>query len=148
MDLLLQSWGDKIRVFPAVPASWQDASFRDLRAVGGFIVSSAQENGVTRWVSIRSESGEPCVLKVPDWKGPVEIRADRTMEVSPAAPGEYRIDLRKGEEALIFPKGTNPEPAVKEPAGSDDKANPFGVKRGKEIKGDQFWPEPPVDFAE
>ena len=32
LDLLLQSWGKYIRVFPACPTAWADASFHDLRA--------------------------------------------------------------------------------------------------------------------
>ncbi len=142
MDLLLQSWGDKIRVFPAVPTSWKDASFRDLRAVGGFLVSAVRSEGQTLWVAIRSEAGENCVLKVPDWDSPVEVRADRPPEITTIAPGEYRIDLRKGEEVLIFPSGTNPDPIVKDLPDASDVSNPFGVKLGGEIKGDQFWPEP------
>ena len=142
MDLLLQSWGGKIRVFPAVPALWRDISFRDLRAMGGFVVSAARENGKTVWVAIRSEAGEPCWLKVNDWTGPLDVRADRPLEITEIAPGEYLIDLKKGEEVLVFPKGTNPDPVVKDIPATADQANPFGVKRGGEIKTDQFWPEP------
>ena len=72
MDLLLQSWGRKIRVFPAVPEEWKEATFRDLRAEGGFLVSAARYNGQTDWVRIQSEAGEPCILKVPDWRKSID----------------------------------------------------------------------------
>ena len=39
-DMLLQSWGDKINVFPAVPQEWDTAVFHDLRAEGAFLVSA------------------------------------------------------------------------------------------------------------
>jgi alpha-L-fucosidase 2 len=142
MDLLLQSWGGKIRVFPAVPASWRDVSFRGLRAMGGFVVDASREKGSTKWVAIRSEAGEPCVLKVPDWSGPIVARGKPTPKVQIIAPGEYRIDLRKGDEVLLFPKGTSPVPSIKKLPAPAGQANPFGVKRGGEIKKDQFWPEP------
>jgi len=45
-DMLLQSWGDKIRIFPAVPKNWTQISFTHLRAEGGFIVSAKRENGL------------------------------------------------------------------------------------------------------
>ena len=56
-EMLLQSWGAILRVFPAVPASWADASFRDLRAEGGFVVSAARRGGTTREVSVRATRG-------------------------------------------------------------------------------------------
>lgn len=142
MDLLLQSWGGKIRVFPAVPASWQEAGFRDLRAAGGFLVGAAREDGQTAWVSIRSEAGEPCVLKVHDWSGALATQGDRTFPIEEISPGEYRIDLPKGEEIVVFPEGRQTEPVMASVQSPDRAANPYGVKRGGEIKTKQFWPEP------
>src|SRR3990172_9090865 len=31
-EMLLQSWGDRIRLFPAVPSEWRDVAFTDLRS--------------------------------------------------------------------------------------------------------------------
>ena len=53
-EMLLQSWGRTVRVFPAVPKAWADVSFRDLRAEGGYIVSAARKGGKTAQVSIRA----------------------------------------------------------------------------------------------
>jgi len=39
-DMLLQSWGNKIAVFPAIPKAWDSAVFHDLRAEGAFLVSA------------------------------------------------------------------------------------------------------------
>jgi len=55
-EMLLQSWGNVLRVFPAVPTSWADVSFRDLRAEGGFVVSAARKGGTTSEVSVRAAS--------------------------------------------------------------------------------------------
>lgn len=46
-----------IRVFPAVPDSWQDVSFRNLRAQGTFLVSAEKRDGRVVSVEIRSEKG-------------------------------------------------------------------------------------------
>ncbi|MBC8011681.1 MAG: hypothetical protein H7067_16475 [Burkholderiales bacterium] len=144
MDLLLQSWRDKIRVFPAVPSAWREATFRDLRAQGGFLISAAREAGATAWVAITSEAGEPCVVRIADWTGPVEARGARDFTVEPLAPGDYRVDLRRGETVLLFPRDRAPATAVVRalPAAADS-ANPYGVKRGGELKSAQVWPEPP-----
>lgn len=56
-EMLLQSWGGRIRVFPALPESWEDASFDRLRAEGGFVVSAERRDRATRSVTISSENG-------------------------------------------------------------------------------------------
>jgi hypothetical protein len=148
MDLLLQSWGGKIRVFPAVPATWAEAVFHKLRAVGGFVVSAERKNGKTAWIAIRSEAGEPCVLKVRDWSGPLTVLGSRDSSVVEIAPGEYRLSLQKGEEVVVSPQGTEIQPVVRSSISPKASQNPYGVKKGGEIKIDQSWPEPPVTFAE
>ena len=44
-EMLLQSQGGVIRIFPAVPNAWGDVSFSRLRAEGGFVVSASKKNG-------------------------------------------------------------------------------------------------------
>lgn len=56
-EMLLQSHTGIIRVFPAVPDSWQDVSFRNLRAQGAFLVSAEKRDGRVVSVEIRSEKG-------------------------------------------------------------------------------------------
>lgn len=59
-EMLLQSWSPRpgelntgiIRVFPATPIKWADASFIDLRAEGGFKVSASRKNSKITWLSI------------------------------------------------------------------------------------------------
>jgi hypothetical protein len=60
-EMLLQSWEGVIRVFPAWP-SYLDASFRDLRARGAFLVSSSMEDGEVKYIKIRSERGGECKI--------------------------------------------------------------------------------------
>lgn len=56
-EMLLQSHTGVIRVFPAVPQHWQDASFRDLRAMGAFLVSAEYKGGEVEKIEVRSEKG-------------------------------------------------------------------------------------------
>jgi len=64
-EMLLQSWGGRIRVFPAVPASWRDASFKNLRAEGGFAVSAMRREGRTLKVSVKATVAQELRLKNP-----------------------------------------------------------------------------------
>lgn len=63
-EMLLQSQGEVIRLFPAWPSE-QYARFRDLPARGGFLVSAAWEPGTGLRAEIRSLAGEPCRIR---WK--------------------------------------------------------------------------------
>lgn len=144
IELLLQSWGNKVRVFPAVPTGWKQSSFRDLRAEGGFLVSAAREEGKTAWVSIESLAGEPLVLKVPDWTGPLEIVSGPKPELLEATPGEYTIPLKKGERITLRPAGSQ-TPVVLRPLSRPAKENhPYGVKKGGSLPPDLRWPEVPL----
>jgi len=62
-DMLCQSWGDVIRVFPAVPSAWTDVTLHDFRTQGAFLVSAVRTGGLTRFVRLRSLAGERCRLK-------------------------------------------------------------------------------------
>ena len=42
-EMLLQSWGKTVRVFPAVPTAWKDLSFDKLHAEGGYVVSAVMK---------------------------------------------------------------------------------------------------------
>jgi len=143
MDLLLQSWRGKIRVFPAVPAAWSEASFRDLRAQGGFLVSAAREKGATAWVAVTSEAGEPCVVRVADWTGRVKARGARAFSVEMITPGEYRIDLLRGETVLLSPFRGVARAIVRAVPAPENSTNLYGVKRGGELKSAQYYIEPP-----
>ena len=51
-DMLLQSWGGKIRVFPAVPDAWQDVAFDGLRTEGAFKVSVFRISWKTEFIQV------------------------------------------------------------------------------------------------
>ena len=51
-EMLLQSWRDTLRIFPAVPWRWHDVTFENLRAEGGHRVSARRENNATTWLRV------------------------------------------------------------------------------------------------
>jgi len=65
-EFLLQSVGNKIRLFPCWPRD-QDARFAGLRAQGGFIVSAEFRDGRVAWATIESVADKELQLLSP-WK--------------------------------------------------------------------------------
>ncbi|MBN8218557.1 MAG: Tat pathway signal sequence domain protein [Spirochaetes bacterium] len=125
-EMLLQSWGGTLRIFPGVPKDWADASFRDLRAEGAFLVSALRAGGRTRWIRIESLAGEPCLVKTE--LQPVHLRASRPMSVSRRPEGLLELPLAKGDWAVLSEEaGADPELKPVARSGID---NPWGtVKR-------------------
>lgn len=144
IELLFQSWGGKVRVFPAVPTGWKQASFRDLRAQGAFLVSAAREDGKTAWVSIESLAGEPLVLKVPDWSGPLEVVSGPQQKLVESAPGEYTIPLQKGGRITLRPDGSQAPVVVRPVSRPAEKNHPYGVKKGGSLPNDMSWHREPL----
>ena len=106
-EMLIQSWSDPalaepgaIRIFPALPSSWQEVEFHDLRAEGAFLVSSRRSGGRTMWIRIRSLAGEPCRVR-PGLSGEIRVEGQRPHRMVQVVPGVYEIDLQKGEEVLL-----------------------------------------------
>ena len=145
-QLLLQSWGGKLRVFPSVPDAWAEASFNDLRGQGGFLVSAVRTGGKTSWVSIKSLTGQPCLLKVADWTGPVDAKSPHPIGLKSIAPGEYELDLKAGDQVLLTQAGKPAAEIVQPIAHPADELNPYGVKAGEQVPANQVWPEtiPPL----
>ncbi|MFF2639522.1 Tat pathway signal sequence domain protein [Streptomyces niveus] len=105
-DMVCQSWGGVLRVFPAVPAAWRELVVHDFRTEGAFLLSAVREEGRTRWVRITSEAGAPCVVRH-GIEGPVDVRdrRGRPLAYEESADGSLRIPLGKGEAALITAAG-------------------------------------------
>lgn len=101
-DMLLQSWGGKIRVFPAVPSQWRDVQFEDLRTEGAFLVSAGRKDGKTTCIRIKSLAGEPCILRT-DMVKPIVKLGHATL--TPTGKGEYSLDLKKGETVVLTTEG-------------------------------------------
>ncbi|MER7172357.1 glycosyl hydrolase family 95 catalytic domain-containing protein [Streptomyces mesophilus] len=109
-DMVCQSWGEVIRVFPALPAAWRDLTVHDFRTQGAFLLSAVREDGATRWVRLRSEAGAPCVVRH-SLPGTVEVRdgRGRPLRYEEVGEGTIRIALAKGESALITAEGDRPD---------------------------------------
>ena len=139
---MLQSWGGKLRVFPAVPPAWGEAAFEDLRGEGGFLVSAHREAGKTVWVAVKSLTGQPCRLKVADWSDAPTLESTSLGRLRAAAPGEFVLDLKSGEQALVSPTAAGLHAVVAPVPHPPEEQNRYGVKAGDHVPTDQLWPEP------
>ena len=129
-DMLLQSWGGVIRVFPAVPAAWADVTVHNVRAQGAFLVSARRTGGVTQFVRVVSLAGQPCLLRT-DLTGTLTARSGtgRTVADRPGGrahrgggrpvPGRYLTgaDDRAGGLRRAVPLGPAVAPATAAVAG-------------------------------
>ena len=64
-EMLLQSWGGIVRVFPSLPKDWREVSFENLRTEGAFLFSAKRKAGRTVSIEIVSEKGGMLYLKNP-----------------------------------------------------------------------------------
>ncbi|SDI07353.1 alpha-L-fucosidase 2 [Actinokineospora alba] len=111
-DMLVQSWGEVIRVFPAVPTAWADVTLHNLTTEGAFRISARRRAGVTEFIRVRSLAGEPCRVRPGGMAGPYSVQPagatpgpiDWTLQ----ADGVLEITLAAGQEALITKAGTAP----------------------------------------
>lgn len=104
-DMLLQSWGGKIRVFPGTPELWADVAFDQFRTQGAFLVSAKRKSGVTQFVKLESLVGSPCVVKT-DIANPhvyIDGAPAGANQIERLESGFISIELLKGQTALLVP---------------------------------------------
>ncbi|ULQ51574.1 glycosyl hydrolase family 95 catalytic domain-containing protein [Flavihumibacter fluvii] len=99
-EMLLQSYGGQIAIFPAIPASWKTLSFDQLRAEGAFLVSAAMENGIVTRIKILSEKGGKVRLKLPS-SGELKITASNGIQTTKVRDGELIITATPGGYILF-----------------------------------------------
>lgn len=127
-EMLLQSWSptpgkrdtEIIRLFPSTPWRWHGASFTNLRAEGGHVVSARRENNATTW--FRITAGRDGVLRIKDNFGgrPVSWKGG-----TPEKQGDlYQFKLRKG----MVIEGSLEKPAAI-PAAPADLAEPVVIPK-------------------
>ncbi|MGW1749575.1 glycosyl hydrolase family 95 catalytic domain-containing protein [Streptomyces sp. NPDC002092] len=109
-DMLCQSWGGVVRVFPAVPSSWPEVTLHDFRTQGAFLVSAVRTKGVTRFVRVRSLAGEPLRLRhgLADGRLTAVLDDGRPAHTRTTSDGTLAVDLPKGREVLLY-TGNRPD---------------------------------------
>ncbi len=127
-EMLLQSHNGVVRVFPALPSSFDDLSFAQLRTEGAFLVSAQRRKGRTNFVAIQSLAGEPLLASLP-FSIPTQLDGSRTISIEKQSPGIWRIDLRKGENVVIGEQGAPRSDARITPVDANERGKQaFGVR--------------------
>jgi alpha-L-fucosidase 2 len=111
-EMLLQSWGNTIRIFPAAPGHWKDISFHKLRTEGAFIVSAIRKEGRTQYVSISSLAGGSCFLRTDIPTDSMTTESKIPVRISIVDKYMLNIFIPKGEKLVIYPKGGDPHPVL------------------------------------
>jgi hypothetical protein len=103
-ELMLQSVGDVIRIFPAWPNE-KNAHFERLRTQGGFLASVSIQNGQIGPVKIESTVGGPLRLLNP-WPGQTisASMADKTLPCQPDAGGILQLQTKPNDAIIISPR--------------------------------------------
>jgi len=121
MEMLLQTWGGVIRVFPAMPHHWRDAAFRQLRAEGAFLVSSELRDGTVQWVEIISEVGGECRLRNP-WPG-------KEINLATKEQGDDLVfDAKAGGVYILHPHAASVAATPLKFSRKSNEKNRFGAK--------------------
>jgi len=101
-EMLLQSWSSTpgkintgiIRLFPATPKKWSDASFTDLRAEGGYKVSASRKNNRIVWFRITSNKAGIVRIK-DDFQGHKPKWSNKNVQKNGDV---YEVELSKGQK--------------------------------------------------
>ncbi|MDF7800127.1 hypothetical protein P4C99_11680 [Pontiellaceae bacterium B1224] len=142
-DMLLQSWGGKIRVFPAVPEVWGDVAFKDFRTQGAFLVSAKKEAGITQFVEVESLIGSPCFVQTDIPKPKIFINGEpaKKKQVRVLDGGMFQIALQQGDTVVFTPVALEETDFTIRPiAVADESKNLFGLSEKTErLPGHQHY---------
>lgn len=128
-EMLLQSWGGRLRVFPAVPTEWPAVQFHQLRGEGAYLISARREQGSTKWAVVQAEAGGS--VEVDPQMAAAQWTTSRNVTVKDAGDGIYQIETPPGGWVVFYPKGqTRPDIAVT-PVPSNGKSHRFGRPSSK-----------------
>ena len=132
LNMLIQSWGNKICGFSACLSTWKDTQFFNLRAEGTFLVNVVREICQTQFVQFQRLAVEPCVLKT-DFVGDVKLMGSENMTMH-EQNDFIELNSGKGETAILY---VGEKPNVFK--GSDlpitkNEKNSWGVKNSSSFK--------------
>jgi alpha-L-fucosidase 2 len=79
-EMLIQSHTGVVKLFPAIPDTWQDVSFEHLRTYGAFLVSANMKDGDVDQLTIKSDKGGKLILENPFSKNPFSCNKEYKQE--------------------------------------------------------------------
>lgn len=98
-DMLIQSHGGVLRIFPAMPTTWAEAAFHGLAGEGGWRVSAGRSAGRTAWV--RVEATVPGSIRLRHGIDAAEVVAGPGMQITADGVGEHLLNAVAGAVVLL-----------------------------------------------
>eukprot|EP00658_Telonema_sp_P-2_P014622 TRINITY_DN1555_c0_g1_i5.p1 TRINITY_DN1555_c0_g1~~TRINITY_DN1555_c0_g1_i5.p1 ORF type:complete len:165 (+),score=32.41 TRINITY_DN1555_c0_g1_i5:211-705(+) len=131
--MLLQSDDrNEVTVFGAVPASWKEVVFDQLRTQSGLLVTAARRQGLTAFVQLEATQDGEYALIVKDWK----LGTQATPSTIPKVPVRQRSDgatlvaLKVGTVVTFFIGTVVPDRTIRPVSSSNpSQQNWFGMQR-------------------
>ncbi|TWU54322.1 hypothetical protein Poly51_30390 [Rubripirellula tenax] len=103
-EMVLQSHGGRLAVFPAVPTAWPDVRFANFRGEGGFLVSGELHGGQCQCVSIVSTRGGDVTVALPMNK--FRWFAVSNPTASHQHEGQLELSTQRGDRFVFWNEGT------------------------------------------
>ncbi|MGO4374732.1 glycoside hydrolase family 95-like protein, partial [Paenibacillus sp. MCAF20] len=101
-ESLLQSYNDKIRVFPALPTETNFVSKFTLLASGGFLVSSEKAANEIKYVGIKSLNGKPATVVNPWGTQAVQVRRmSDNVVITTTSSSEFTFNTSAGAVYVV-----------------------------------------------
>lgn len=123
-EMLLQSWGGRLRIFPAVPRAWPASQFHQLRGEGAFLVSARREQGKTKWAVVQAESGGN--VEVDPQLANARWSTSKGVTVKDIGEGVYEIETPPDGWVLFYAGGQARPDAVVTPVPRKGNSHRFG----------------------
>ena len=132
-ELLLQSWGGRLRVFPGLPAAWGAAAFSGFAAEGGLRVSALRANGSTAWVALTAAPVAPAagtatvnITLAGGLRRPVGVYPPGAATLEELPSGDLAVGLPVGASAVVYGGGASPPFVVAPLPGNPGDFNHWG----------------------
>lgn len=129
LEMLLQSYGKVIRLFPGTPECWQDAVFHNLRVEGAYLVSAVRKEGKCIWARIFAEKDGIVTVKGDFGTDKIKILDSDKRLLRIEDGREIPFILKQGEEVFLISGDIDPFNIKIEPVkGKEWEYHFFGVK--------------------
>lgn len=107
-EMLVQSYGGKIRLLPALPSIWKRGSLRGIKAEGGFEIDEEWNNLTLSSATIKSIAGRDCIVNYKGIAG-ADVKDDKgnAIEIEKLDNDNIKFStLKDGVYIITFPEET------------------------------------------
>ena len=126
-EMMLQSYDNEIHVFPAVPDAWKEASYRDLRTEGAFLVSAKRAQSKTVYIRINSLAGGSFKLFISSPELEYHVSKTSGAKATKNSDGTWDIYIPKGKSLEFFSSSSKEDKVIEPVAAQPDKLNYYGL---------------------